>query len=350
MGGILFIGTGSGGERILSIAYGTFKNLRSPENYFVAVNTSSKDHERVKTYFEERNIKSKDNFLFKTIGKSILSGYGAGKDPKLGLSAYQADRENVLKTLRDLHKKHNFKIAIPVSSLGGGCGTMIVGELANDIREELGLRVIPICTIPFRREGDLLIGNAIIGLRNLLNKGLSPLIFDNELMMRFSQTVGEGVDRANIIITSLISSLVDLVEYGGFANPPIDIIDITRLILPQCGFFTVIYLDNFRDFKKKWKDFFEFNKSLISKPISETNAFVMFKSRSFPHEMAEKTLSYLRVKYRAKEIIPTTLEDKRFGGYTIMTMIWGMSLDDIKPKLRTKRPLTEEILKTFRLS
>ncbi|MCS7385226.1 MAG: hypothetical protein NDF55_00605 [archaeon GB-1867-005] len=350
MGGILFIGAGSGGERILSIAYGTFKNLRSPENYFVALNTSRKDHERVKSYFEERRISSYPNFIFETIGQAVLSGYGAGKDPKLGLKAYETDREQVVNMLKKLHKKHNFKIAIPIASLGGGCGTMILGEIANDIREELSLRVIPLCTVPFRREGDLLIENAILGLKNLLSKGLSPLIFDNELMMRFSQTVGEGVDRANIIITSLISSLVDLVEFGGFANPPIDIIDLTRLILPQCGFFTVVYLDNYRDFKKKWKDFFEYHKSLISRPIDGTNAFVMFKARSFPHEMAEKVLSYLRVKYKAKEIIPSTLEDRSFGGYTIVAMVWGMSIKDMKPRLKTKRPLSEEILKALRLS
>lgn len=349
MGGILFVGCGSGGERILSIAYATFKNLRSPENYFYAMNTSRKDHERVKTYFEERKITSYSNFIFETIGEEVLSGYGAGKDPKLGLKAYETDKGKVINKLKKLHRRHKFKIAIPIASLGGGCGTMTLGEIANDIREELNLRVIPLCTIPFRREGELLIGNAILGLKNLLNKGLSPLIFDNELMMRFSQTVGEGVDRANIIITSLISSLVDLVEYGGFANPPIDIVDLTRLILPQCGFFTIAYLDNYKDFKKKWRDFFEYNKSLVSKPIQGTNVFVMFKARSFPHEMAEKVLSYLRVKYRAKEIIPSTLEDRSFGGYMVMAMVWGMSIDNIKPPLKTKRPLSEEILKTLRL-
>ncbi|MEM0084145.1 MAG: hypothetical protein QW743_01430 [Candidatus Methanomethylicia archaeon] len=349
MGGILFIGTGSAGERILSIAYATFKNLRSKENYFIAVNTSKKDHERVQSYFDERGIKDHSNFLFETIGEETLSGYGAGKDPKLGQSAYEADKEKLLKRLKSLHKKENFKIAIPLSSLGGGCGTMVVGELASDIKNEIGIRVIPICTIPFRREGDLLIGNALLGLRNLLDKGLNPLIFDNELMMRFSQTVGEGVDRANIIITSLISSLVDLVEYGGFSNPPIDIIDLTRLVIPQCGFFTVAYLDNLRDFKRKWKDLFEFNKSLVSQPITQTNCFIMFKARSFPHEVVEDGLSYLRVKYNAKEIIPTTIEDKSFAGYTIAAMIWGMSIEGIKPPLKTKRPLGEEIRKMLKI-
>lgn len=349
MGGILFIGVGSAGERILSIAYATFKNLRSKENYFIAVNTSKKDHERVQSYFDERGIKDYSNFIFETIGEETLSGYGAGKDPKLGLSAYESDKEKLLKRLKTLHRKENFKIAIPISSLGGGCGTLVIGELANDVKNELNIRVVPICTIPFRREGDLLVGNAILGLRNLLDKGLNPLIFDNELMMRFSQTVGEGVDRANIIITSLIASLVDLVEYGGFSNPPIDIIDITRLIIPQCGFFTVAYLDNLKDFKKKWKDLFEFNKSLVSQPITQTNCFVMCKARSFPHELVEDVLSYLRLKYSAKEIIPTIIEDKGFAGYTVASMIWGISIEGMKPPLKTKRPLGEELRKKFKL-
>ncbi|MEM2538523.1 MAG: hypothetical protein QXE38_04365, partial [Candidatus Methanomethylicia archaeon] len=69
----------------------------------------------------------------------------------------------------------------------------------------------------------------------------------------------------------------------------------------------------------------------------------------FPHEVVEDGLSYLRVKYNAKEIIPTTIEDKSFAGYTIAAMIWGMSIEGIKPPLKTKRPLGEEIRKMLKI-
>ena len=135
---------------------------------------------------------------------------------------------------------------------------MTAPEICKDIRNELGIRVIPICTIPFRREGSLLIDNALSGLKAISKTGLNPLIYDNERMMRFSDSVKEGIEMVNRNISLLISNLVDLVEYGGFSNPPIDIIDVTRLIVPQCGAFTVISEDNVKKFRKEWKNVIEF--------------------------------------------------------------------------------------------
>ncbi len=347
MGGILFVSMGSGGERILSDAYMNFRNLRKGENYFVAVNTSSKDHERVELEFKRRRIRRYDNFITMIIGSEELGGYGAGKDRKLGLSAYNADRGKVLDELSSLHKRQRFKIAFTLATLGGGCGSLTLAEISKDIRDELGLRVIPICTIPFRREGALLIDNAMEGLKEISKSGLNPLIYDNERMMRFSDSVKEGVEKVNRNISLLIANLVDLVDYGGFSNPPIDIIDVTRLITPQCGAFSVVFEDNVKRFRNEWKKLLEFNLSLESKTIEEAKAFVLFKSRMFPHSITEDVISYLRSKYKVKELIPTTLENN-FAGYNIMVMIWGLGIDYIKPKLEPKKGLSEKVSSIFK--
>jgi cell division GTPase FtsZ len=348
MGNILFVSTGSGGERILSDAYINFSNLRTSNNYFCAINTSSKDHERVKTLFQQRkiqpnkNTKNYKNFLTLTIGKEQLGGYGAGKNKALGLSAYKSDRNGVIEKLAKLHKKERFKIAFTLATLGGGCGSLTLAEISKDIRQELGIRVIPICTIPFRREGALLIGNGMAGLKEISKAGLNPLIFDNERMMKFSDSVNEGVEKVNRNISLLISNLVDLVEYGGFSNPPIDIVDITRLIIPQCGLFSVVLEDNVKKFKNEWKTLLEFNSSLESKTIEKARAFVLFKGRTFPHHLTEDVIKHLRSKYKVDELIPTTLENN-FTGYNIMVMIWGLGIESIKPKLEPKKTLTEKI-------
>ena len=347
MGGILFISTGSGGERILSDAYINFGNLRRGGNYFCAVNTSSKDHERVKLLFEQRRITSYKNFLTLTVGSEELGGYGAGKDRMLGLSAYKADRSKVLEELAKLHKRERFKIAFSLATLGGGCGSLTLAEISKDVRDVLGLRVVPICTIPFRREGALLIGNGIEGLREISKSGLNPLIYDNERMMRFSDSVKNGVEKVNRNISLLISNLVDLVEYGGFSNPPIDIIDITRLITPQCGVFSVVFEDNVKKFRNEWRSLLEFNMSIESKTIEKARAFVLFKSRMFPHSITEDVISYLRAKYSVEELIPTTLENS-FVGYNIMVMIWGLGIDSIRPKLEPKKRFSEKISSLFK--
>jgi cell division GTPase FtsZ len=244
VGGILFVSAGSGGERILSDTYVNFDSLRNSKNHFFAINTSSKDHERVNLLFKKRKIESPKNFHTMVIGEEELGGFGAGKDRSLGLSAYKADRVKVLQKLKKLHSADRFKIAFTLSTLGGGCGSLTVPEISKDIRDELGIRVIPILTIPFRREGTLLIDNSIAGLKEISKVGLNPLIYDNERMMKFSDSVKEGIEKVNGNVGLLIHNLVDLVEYGGFSNPPIDIIDVTRLIIPQCGAFSVVSEDN----------------------------------------------------------------------------------------------------------
>lgn len=342
MGGILFVSTGSGGERILSDTYVNFDNLRDGKNHFFAINTSSKDHERVKLLFKKRKIENYKNFHSVVIGEEELGGFGAGKNRSLGLSAYKSDRAKVLQRLKRLHNADRFKIAFTLSTLGGGCGSLTVPEISKDIRDELGIRVIPICTIPFRREGALLIDNSLAGLREISKSGLNPLIYDNDRMMRFSDSVKEGIEKVNRNISLLISNLVDLVEYGGFSNPPIDIIDVTRLILPQCGAFSVVSEDNVKKFKNEWRDLLEFNLSLESKTIEDATAFVLFKSKTFPHSITEDVISYLRRKFRVRELIPTTLEDG-FAGFNIMVMLWGLGIDSIKPHLGPKQSLTERL-------
>lgn len=334
--------SGSGGERILSETFINFDNLRDGKNHFCAINTSRKDHERVKLLFKQRKIEDSKNFHTVTIGEEELGGFGAGKDRSLGFSAYKVDRNKVLQKLKRLHSNDRFKIAFTISTLGGGCGSLTIPEISKDIRDELGIRVIPICTIPFRREGALLIGNSIAGLREISKSGLNPLIYDNERMMKFSESVKEGVEKVNRNISLLISNLVDLVDYGGFSNPPIDIIDITRLILPQCGAFSVISEDNVKKFRNEWKELLEFNFSLNSKTIENATAFALFKSKTFPHSITEDVISYLRSKYKVRELIPTTLENG-FAGFNIMIMLWGLGIDSIKPNLVPKQSLKEKL-------
>jgi hypothetical protein len=348
LGGILFVSAGSGGERILTDTFINFDNLRKEgQNHFCAINTSSKDHERVKLLFKQRKIENHKNFHTITIGEEELGGFGAGKNRALGLSAYKADRTSVLGKLKRLHSKDRFKIAFTLSTLGGGCGSLTTPEISKDIRDELGIRVVPICTIPFRREGALLIDNGISGLKEISMSGLNPLIYDNERMMRFSDSVKEGIEKVNRNISLLISNLVDLVDYGGFSNPPIDIIDITRLILPQCGAFSVVSEDNVKTFRNEWKDLLEFNLSLDSKTIDIATAFVLFKSKMFPHSITEDVISYLRSKFKVRELIPTTLENG-FAGYNIMIMLWGLGIDAIKPRLEPKQSLTERLFSPAR--
>ena len=327
---VLFVSVGSGGQRIITEAYASFENLRAG-NYFLCLNTSASDHDRMMERFRQANVGEVKNVETLVIGE----GFGAGKDPELGLKIYMSEKDKFLKVLEDLHKRMNFKIAFVIGSLGGGCGSLVLPEVARDVRSTLGIRVIPMVTLPFRREGDLILRNASRGLRKLSEYGFNPLVYDNERTLEYTRTVNEGIRMANRSFSILISSLIDVVEFKDFAVPPVDIIDVTRIIMPQCGAFSTVFYDNAKDFTERWRKELERNLSLRSKILTEGKAFVMCKARDFPQKVAEDVMSFLRSKFKVTEIIPTVMEGD-FVGYTIMTMIWGFGIDQITPRLEPK--------------
>jgi len=327
---VLFVSVGSGGQRIITEAYASFDSLRAG-NYFLCVNTSASDHDRMMERFRQANVKPANNISTLVIGE----GFGAGKDPELGLKIYMSEKDKVLKTLKELHERLRFKIAFVLGSLGGGCGSLVLPELARDIKNSLRLRIIPMVTLPFRREGDLLVGNALMGLRKLSEYGFNPLVYDNEKTLEYARTVNEAVRMANRSFSILISSLIDVVEYKDFAVPPVDIIDVTRIITPQCGAFSTVFYDNAKDFAERWKKELERNLSIRSKILTVGKAFVLCKARHFPQKVAEEVMGFLRSKFKVTEIIPTVMEGE-FVGYTITAMIWGFGIDDIRPRLQAR--------------
>jgi len=327
---VLFASVGSGGQRIITEAYVAFDNLRTG-NYFLCINTSASDHDRMMERFRQANVKPANNIMTLVVGE----GFGAGKDPELGLKAYNSDKAKVVDTLKELHNRMNFKIAFVLGSLGGGCGSLVLPEVARDIRTNLGIRVIPMVTLPFRREGELLINNAVRGLRKLSEYGFNPLVYDNEKTLEYARTVNEAIRMANRCFSILISSLIDVVEYEDFAVPPVDIIDVTRIIMPQCGAFSTVFYDNAKDFMDRWRKELERNMSLRSKILTVGKAFVLCKARHFPQKVAEDVMGFLRSKFKVTEIIPSVMEGD-FVGYTIMAMIWGFGIDSIRPRLEAK--------------
>jgi hypothetical protein len=82
---------------------------------------------------------------------------------------------------------------------------------------------------------------------------------------------------------------------------------------------------------------------LNSKTIENATAFVLFKSKKFPHNITENVISYLRKKFKVRELIPTTLEDG-FAGFNIMVMLWGLGIDSIKPTLGKKTNFIDLLL------
>jgi len=334
--GVLFISCGSGGEKILATGFREHGNIRADENLAYTINTSAMDHKRVEGLFRSANMDLPSNMILKTLGR----GLGSGKDVSMGLKAYSHSREKIRRELKELSEKKKFDIAFVFSCLGGGCGTMVAGEVCRDLKETLDIGVIPIVTLPFRREGGILLSNARKGLEHLLEFDCYPLISDNERSSGYVASVSSGVRRANRLMLSLISGLLDLVKYGDFAIPPMDIQDLLRIVRSSCGLFTVLETDKQTELEKGWKNLLEENISVDAQPIEETDAFVVFQGPEFPQKIADDVTKHLRRKFRVHNILQTVLENE-FEKFSVTAIIYGCAIDTITPKLQPKRTWLE---------
>jgi hypothetical protein len=137
---------------------------------------------------------------------------------------------------------------------------------------------------------------------------------------------------------------VDAVEYSEFAVPPIDIRDVTRIIQKECAVFTSMRTEDIH-LLRSWKEYLmRRNLSLESDPIDKSSVFCIFQGPEFPKNIADDISKYLRWRYKARDAITSALEGEAFKEYSITALIYGMSLEKIKPRLEPIKSWKERIL------
>ncbi len=152
-----FIGLGQGGGRIAA----EFSNRYSYTS--VAINTASVDLEKLPL-----STKSK---LHLDYGLD-----GAGRDIKLGQSAFEGNREKTLDFLRlRIPKESNYHIVCVGGGGGTGSGGLVpVIEVLKELRKPIGV----IYTLPLESEDTATRKNCITAIRNLMaDKEISPVVF-----------------------------------------------------------------------------------------------------------------------------------------------------------------------------
>lgn len=339
--GIILAGVGSGGANILSRAYAEYEPIRDKNNCCYLINSSTRDYElRVGERFKAAGIEERpDNFQMRVLGE----GYGAGKDVETGLSLYGEEHSAIRDEIKKLGEDYNFVVGFTVGCLGGGFGTLTLGEISKDISEVAHIPVFPIATLPRRGEGETLISNAVRGLKHLRGADFSPILYDNERASEFSQSVKAAHLRANRVIADTIAGLVDTVEYRSFAIPPIDIKDLTKVVRKECATFTSMRTEDIRILREWEKYVMNKNLSLESKPINGTAALCTFQGPEFPKKVVDDVSKYLRYKFKTRDLIPPTLEDEAFRQYSITGIIYGMSIGDIRPSLEPMKSWRERL-------
>ncbi len=338
--GVFLLGVGSGGVNILSRAYIEYDTIRKSASFCFCINSSERDFRRVRERFKKAHMKRMPKrFVMRVVGP----GFGAGKDAEKGLEMYREESTKILDEIEAIYNKHRFAIGFSIGCLGGGFGSLTLAEVTRDVASRLGIPIIPMATLPRRGEGELLLENARKGLAHLIEFGLPPILYDNERAGVYSPSIGVAMMMANRVIAGTIAGLVDAVEYSEFAVPPIDIRDVTRIIKRDCAVFTSMRTEDVH-LLKSWKEYLmRRNLSLETEPIDKSSVFCIFQGPEFPKTIADDISKYLRWRYKARDAITSALEGEAFKEYSITALIYGMSLEKIKPKLEPMKSLKERL-------
>ncbi|MBU4350770.1 cell division FtsZ family protein [Candidatus Parcubacteria bacterium] len=157
-------------------------------------------------------------------GEKQTHGVGTGMDPEIGRQAALAEKEKIIKVLKDTD------LCFLISSLGGGTGSGATPIFAK-IAQQQGIMTFGIFTLPFKFEGERkarIAKEALDKMRSNLN---TSLVFPNEKIFQSLDkniSFNEGFAAINKVLAEGLRGLIGLVFQPGLIN--IDFADLKAVL------------------------------------------------------------------------------------------------------------------------
>lgn len=157
-------------------------------------------------------------------------GLGAGGKPEIG--KHLAEQEESLAAIYDAIDKET-KMVFVTAGMGGGTGTGAGPIVAREVKAR-GILTVGIVTLPFLFEGRKQIDKALDGLEELSKEVDSLIVVNNQRMLSVYHTnsVMEGLQKADQTLTNAVRSVVDIIKMHGVIN--LDFNDV-MMVLKQGG-------------------------------------------------------------------------------------------------------------------
>jgi cell division protein FtsZ len=148
------------------------------------------------------------------IGMSVTRGLGAGGDPELGREAAEADREKIVKVVKDCD------LVFLIGGMGGGTGSGAMPSVAEIAAEE-GALVIAFVTMPFSFEGGRRLKQAEEGLAALRRVCDAVIPLPNDVLLQEAaenETVLDSFARADEWMGRGVKSIWAMLFKTGLIN------------------------------------------------------------------------------------------------------------------------------------
>lgn len=157
-------------------------------------------------------------------GEKQTQGVGTGMDPEIGRQAALAEKEKIVKTLKDSD------LCFLISSLGGGTGSGAAPIFAK-IAQQQGIMTFGIFTLPFKFEGERKARIAKESLDKMRSNLNTSLVFPNEKIFQSLDkniSFNEGFAAINKVLAEGLRGLIGLVFQPGVIN--IDFADLKTVL------------------------------------------------------------------------------------------------------------------------
>jgi cell division protein FtsZ len=168
------------------------------------------------------------------IGRSLLSGMGAGGDARLGGRAAADDISMIRSLFEDV------EVALVVAGLGGGTGTGAAPVVLRAARDA-GAATLCVATLPFGFEGRQRQDRAQAAIVDLLGAAEALVVMQNDRLFEAvgKQTVADSFREADRALGQAVGSVWRLLLRPGYLN--LGFPDLRRIVRNSGGMCTLGY-------------------------------------------------------------------------------------------------------------
>ena len=287
----------------------------------------------------------------------LLAEHGGATTPELGLSYYNAKRNEVLDKISSIvHEEEEEKEVTGIIILGAtgkGTGTLITPALTRDLLDRGDMpRPFTFVTLPFRFEKTALL-NCKKMVEAIKSTPVFILDYERALGMHMYLT-GEAIEKSVPIVrlwkrvvealSTTLATLIEALNLSTKCNPPMDWSDITRILKPgRVGTIAYTFRQSKDEFIKNWMNDISTLLLMRTKTVPQSlSAITIIRGVEIPFEIPQNIEKYYSKRFNAKTHDYFILEHGK--GYTIVSLLFGFDPSNIYPPLIGGKSLIGRLL------
>ncbi|RLA85673.1 MAG: hypothetical protein DRG31_02380 [Deltaproteobacteria bacterium] len=293
----------------------------------------------------------------------LLAEHGGATTPERGASYYSQKRNTVLQKIENIVSEREISGIVVIGCTGKGTGTLVTPMLLEDLiamSDEVFPHPLGFITIPYRFF-QMDISNCAKAMKYVVENDIRCFLIDYEqalMVYRYTQGREEAKKglkiKADAIwklvvrnISTVLSTLIDALNFGQYCSPPIDWSDLLPMYELQGTVGTVMCVvrDREEDLMREWRDTLDNSVFLMTKTKpSETRGMTIVRSGAgVSIDFLENIDRYYTEVWNSKKHLTSHLTRGR--QFTVATLLYGFDPLQIVPPIEYRKESAYEKIK-----